>query len=148
MIDTLQPCDGQPFSEVIVMSAGGRPTYYSDETVRKAKEYLQDYQSYGDAVPSVAGLSIAIERSRSTLYEWAKDSDKKEFSDILEQINATQEKTALSKGLRGDFNSTIVKLLLGKHGYHDKVDQELTGKGGEPIQWNLVGVPSASSSNT
>lgn len=127
---------------------GGRPTYYSDETVRKAKEYLQDYQSYGDAVPSVAGLSIALERSRSTLYEWAKDADKKEFSDILEQINATQEKTALSKGLTGDFNSTIVKLLLGKHGYHDKVDQELTGKGGEPIQWNLVGVASAGRSNT
>lgn len=126
----------------------GRPTYYSDETVRQAKEYLQNYKDHGDAVPSVAGLSIFLQRSRSTLYEWAKDADKKEFSDILDQINATQEKVALSNGLTGDFNSTIVKLLLGKHGYHDKVDQELTGKGGEPIQWNLVGVASAGRSDT
>lgn len=126
----------------------GRPTYYSDETVRQAKEYLQNYKDHGDAVPSVAGLSIFLQRSRSTLYEWAKDADKKEFSDILDQINATQEKVALSNGLTGDFNSTIVKLLLGKHGYHEKVDQELTGKGGEPIQWNLVGVASAGRSDT
>lgn len=122
------------------MSAGGRPTYYSDETVRQTKEYLQNYKEHGDAVPSVAGLSIVLQRSRSTLYEWAKDADKKEFSDILDQINATQEKVALSNGLCGTFNATIVKLLLGKHGYHEKVDQELTGKGGGPVEWNLIPV--------
>jgi hypothetical protein len=119
-----------------------RPTYYSDETLRKATEYLENYVDHGDAIPSVAGLSIVIGRSRSTIYEWAKDADKQEFSDILERINATQEKTALSKGLTGDFNSAIVKLLLGKHGYHDKVDQELTGANREPLTvgWVLEGV--------
>ena len=30
-------------------------------------------------------------------------------------------------GLKGDFNSTITKLVLGKHGYHDKQDVGLTG---------------------
>lgn len=128
-----------------------RPTYYSDETVRQAKDYLARYSDYGDAVPSVAGLSIVLQRSRSTLYEWAKDPDKSEFSDILDQINATQEKTALSKGLTGDFNATIVKLLLGKHGYHEKVDQELTGANREPITvgWVLEGVkPNADQSTS
>lgn len=128
-----------------------RPTNYSDETVRKAKQYLSEYESYGDAIPSVAGLSIVLGRSRSILYDWAKDPEKQEFSDILADINATQEKVALSKGLTGDFNATIVKLLLGKHGYHDKVDQELTGKGGGPIQtnsWVLEGVPTDANKST
>lgn len=118
----------------------GRPSHYSDEIARKSRQYLQTYEELGDAVPSIAGLAIYLERSRSTLYEWSKQEDKKEFADILDTIVATQERVALSKGLKGDFNATIVKLLLGKHGYHEKVDQEVTGSGGGPVQWNLVGV--------
>ena len=33
----------------------------------------------------------------------------------------------LNKGIRGEFNSNITTLVLGKHGYHKKVDTELTG---------------------
>lgn len=99
--------------------AAGRPTHYSDEIARKAREYLSVYEELGHAVPSVAGLSIYIERARSTIYQWAAHEDNKEFADILEQINATQEQKALSSGLKGDFNATIVKLLLGKHGYNE-----------------------------
>jgi len=117
-----------------------RPSHYSDEIVRKASKYLEVYEELGDAVPSVAGLSLYMERARSTIYQWAADPEKKEFADILDTINATQEKVALSKGLKGDFNANLVKLLLGKHGYHDKVDQQVTGEGGGPVQWNLVGV--------
>lgn len=106
--------------------AGGRPTHYSDEIARKAKDYLQNYSDLGDAVPSVAGLALHLNRSRSTLYEWASQQDKPEFADILHDINATQEKVALSNGLKGDFNSQIVKLLLGKHGYSDKVETQST----------------------
>lgn len=117
-----------------------RPSHYSDEIVRKASKYLEVYEELGDAVPSVAGLSLYMERARSTIYQWAADPEKKEFADILDTINATQEKVALSKGLKGDFNANLVKLLLGKHGYHDKVDQQVTGEGGGPVVWNLVGV--------
>jgi hypothetical protein len=96
-----------------------RPTHYSDEIERKAKEYLSVYESLGHAVPSVAGLSIYIERARSTIYQWAAHPDNASFADILEQINANQEQKALSSGLTGEFNATIVKLLLGKHGYNE-----------------------------
>jgi hypothetical protein len=99
-----------------------RPTHYSDEIVRKAAQYLIDYEDLGHAVPSVSGLSIYLGRPRSTIYQWASEEGKEEFLDILEQINAHQENVALSKGLKGDFNATIVKLLLGKHGYSDKVE--------------------------
>ncbi len=104
----------------------GRPSHYSDEIVRQANQYLLTYEDEGHAIPSVAGLSLFLNRSRSTLYEWSKQDDKKEFSDILDKINATQENVALSKGLKGDFNSQIVKLLLGKHGYSDKVETQAT----------------------
>lgn len=106
--------------------AGGRPTHYSDDIARQAREYLNSYQDKGDAVPSVAGLSLHLNRARSTLYEWASQPDKVEFADILHDINATQEKVALSCGLKGEFNSQIVKLLLGKHGYSDKVETQST----------------------
>lgn len=119
--------------------AAGRPTHYSDEIARKSREYLNVYEELGHAVPSVAGLSLYIERARSTIYDWAKDPEK-EISDILDNINATQEEVAMTKGLKGDYNATLVKLLLGKHGYHEKVDQQVTGNGGGPVEWTLTGV--------
>lgn len=114
--------------------AAGRPTHYSDEIALKSREYLNVYEELGHAVPSVAGLSLYIERARSTIYQWAANDENKEFADILDNINATQEQVAMSKGLKGDYNATLVKLLLGKHGYHDKVDQELTGANGGAIK--------------
>jgi len=104
----------------------GRPSHYSDEICRKAREYLTVYSQLGHAVPSVAGLSIYLERSRTLLHDWAADSDKCEFKDILQQILAEQEQVALSNGLKGDYNATIVKLLLGKHGYSDKAETQTT----------------------
>ena len=104
----------------------GRPTDYNDEIISKAEEYLANYESYGDAVPSHSGLALVLNISRPTIYDWAKQPEKKEFSIILDKILMTQEKAALSKGLTGDWNAQIVKLLLGKHGYSDKVETQST----------------------
>lgn len=113
-------------TEVKAKHPGGRPTHYSDEIARQARIYLETYAELGDAVPSVAGLSLFLKRARSTMYEWASQPDKQEFSDILHDINATQERVALSQGLKGEYNSQIVKLLLGKHGYSDKAETQTT----------------------
>jgi len=113
--------------------AGGRPTDYSDEICCKSRQYLRSFEDYGDAIPSVAGLAVFLKVARSTIYEWAKDEEKQEFSDIIQEILATQEKILLSKGLSGDFNATITKVILGKHGYTDKVEQEVKGEGGGPV---------------
>jgi len=99
----------------------GRPSEYSQEIVDKAKHYIENYEEFGDAVPSVVGMCRAINRGKSTIYDWAKDDDK-EFSDILAQINELQELVTFNKSLTGEYNATIAKLLLGKHGYHDKQD--------------------------
>lgn len=129
-----------------------RPTHYSDEIVRRSKEYLDNYEAQGDVIPSVAGLAVFLGRSRTLLHDWAADDDKSEFKDILEQIGAKQEMVTLNNALAGNFNATIAKLLLGKHGYHEKVDNQLTGANNGAIQvqgWILEGVkPSDTSPST
>ena len=64
-----------------------------------------------------------LDITRATLYAWAKDEDKKVFSDILDNINKKQEQVLLKNGLNNKFNSNITKLVLGKHGYHDRPQQ-------------------------
>ena len=103
-----------------------RPTKYGQEIVTKAQHYLENYREYGHKIPSSAGLSLVLGLSRETLRLWSKDEDKKEFMGILEAINQKQECVLLDNGLDGTFNSTITKLVLGKHGYHDRAQQEGT----------------------
>lgn len=111
------------------MSAG-RPTDYDDEIIESTKEYLETYKEQGDVIPSVAGLAVHLQIARSTIYDWASQEEKKEFSDILNNILSTQERVLMNKGLTSEFNSNIVKLALGKHGYTDKSDFT---SGGKPI---------------
>lgn len=101
--------------------AGGRPTTYTEEVVNKARDYVENCP---DQVPLVVGLCQHIGRSKSTVYQWAKDDDKKEFSDILEAIEEIQEIKLIKGGLSGEFNSPIAKMMLAKHGYSDKVQQD------------------------
>lgn len=98
----------------------GRPSKLAD-SIEKAKEYLMGgYETVGDVVPSVAGLACYLGISRSTAQEYAKDNA--EFSGTLEAIKTLQENKLINKGLVGDFNPTITKLMLANHGYSDKAE--------------------------
>ena len=90
----------------------GRPSDYNEEVLETA---------------SVAGLAKVLGKHRDTLYGWAEDEAKSEFSYILSQIVSNQELVLLNKGLKGEFNSNICKLALGKHGYSEKKDLKTTG---------------------
>lgn len=105
----------------------GRPSKYNEETIPKTLEYLENFESMGDQIPSIAGLAVFLKVGRDTIHEWRKEEGKEDFSDIIENILGKQEQTLTNKGLTGDFTSTISKLILGKHGYHDKVDSEHSG---------------------
>jgi hypothetical protein len=98
----------------------GRPTKYSQEILDVALDYLENFEQYGDAVPSQIGLASELGIAISTLHKWKKEPEKEEFSYMLERIKARQEKILLTKGLSGEFNSNIVKLMLAKHGYSNK----------------------------
>lgn len=110
-------------------SLGGRPTDYSEEIVKKAKDYLANYEALGEAVPTVAGLALQLGVVKSTIYDWAKHKDKQEFSDTLDNIQQEQEKKLTSLGLTGKFNSVITKLMLSNHGYSDRQEIDHTTKG-------------------
>ena len=87
-------------------------------------------------LPSIAGLAVYLKISRDTVYEWSKLYP--DFSDILAEILAEQEKRLMEAGLKGDYNSNIAKLALGKHGYHDKVDTDVTTKGEKVKGFELI----------
>ena len=101
----------------------GRPTKYNQEILDKAQHYLDNFGEYGDIIPSIAGLALVLGLSRDTVYSWAKDENKREFSDIVEGISQKQECVLIDNGLTGKFNASITKLMLGKHGYHDRPQQ-------------------------
>ncbi|WP_276755626.1 terminase small subunit [Pseudoalteromonas marina] len=113
--------------------AGGRPTKYNEEALNTAEDYIVNFSDYGDAIPSVVGLAVALETHRDTIYAWAKEEGKEAFSDIVKRLSTNQERRLLNGGLDNSFNPTIAKLLLGKHGYSDKQETDITS-GGEKLQ--------------
>lgn len=115
----------------------GRPSKLF-ECLEPAMKYLQgDYTIDGGVIPTVAGLACYLGVSRSSVNKWAvEDKSEGGFSDIVEGILSMQEFKLVNGGLKGDYNPTIAKLLLSKHGYADKAEMahEHTGKDGAPVQ--------------
>lgn len=113
------------------MSAG-RPTDYTPEMLSKSTEYFDLWTSHvrdnpdAKSLPSIADLSLELGVARSSIYLWGEQHP--EFSDILEQILALQERQLTNKGLSGDYNPTITKLMLSKHGYRESSDVTTNGK--------------------
>ena len=102
----------------------GRPTIYNQEIMTKALDYMDRFDTeYGDEIPSVGGLAVALGVCRDTLYDWSRQDEKSEFSYMLKQLITRQRTVLLNNGLNGKFNSQITKLVLSKHGYHDRAQQ-------------------------
>ena len=108
----------------------GRPTKYNEELQEQANDYLFNW-SDRDAVPSRVGLCCYIGISKHTSFEWEKLYP--EFSATLAAVETLQEHTAMNKGITGEFNSTIVKLVLANHGYSDRQAVDHTSAG-QPMQ--------------
>lgn len=116
------------------MNVGGCPSKLDDELIAKAEEYIYDFRSNDDIVPSVAGLACYLEISRSSVYNYKSKSGR--FLDIVERVELLQEKMLINGGLVGDFNASIAKLMMTKHGYSDKQDVDHT-TGGKEIKSGL-----------
>ena len=105
----------------------GRPTKCTPELLAKTRHYIDNYESYGDLVPSIAGLSVEVGVRRETLHAWNGQEGKEEITNMLAEMLSVQERKLLSGGLGGDMNSNITKLMLCKHGYSDKQETNFTG---------------------
>jgi len=110
---------------------GGRPKELNDAILKKAEEYVNGAYATDELVPTIVGLALYIDKRRQTIYEWAKENPK--FSDIVGKVLEKQERGLLKGGLMGDYNASISKLMLTKHGYSDKVESEISGPGGGPL---------------
>lgn len=127
---------------------GGRPTLYSEQMLIEAQKYIdncedeevsivsiqgENYTKYETRfkvkLPSLEGLALHLQITRSTLYQWKERH--KEFSDIIETLLQKQAEKLLNNGLAGSYNSTISKVILTKHGYTDKqeIDQKTEHSG-------------------
>ena len=118
----------------------GRPTKYNNDILAKAKAYVDGgYAACNDAIPQMAGLAIELDISRETIYAWSDDPEKREFSDIVAKCLRAQERKLLNGSLTGDLNPTIAKLILTKHGYSERVQNEHTGENGGVIktEWTV-----------
>lgn len=123
----------------------GRPTQWSEEIEDSARDYINGgWNLKGEPAPSVVGLAIHINIAKSTVYAWAQEG-RGTFSDIVSHCNDMQHLELTKKGLQGEINSTITKLMLSKHGYSENTKTELTGADGGAIKtdnaWtiNVVG---------
>lgn len=120
--------------------AGGRPTDYDQSVLDIAEDYIKNHKdTYGDIIPSVAGLACAIGVAKSTVYLW-RDLHP-EFSDSLNRLLTDQERQSVNGGISGLFNPTITKLVLANHGYSDSatVTQTTTHKVDESLAEKLTG---------
>ena len=129
------------------MATTGRPSSYKPEYVDKADEYLlscqdEDYRlvktdganstTYENKIkvnlPSIEGFSAFINHSVKSLYNWADENPL--FLQALEKIKREQKEILIKKGLSGDYNPTIAKLVLSSnHGMSEKSEVDHTTKG-------------------
>lgn len=109
----------------------GRPTKYCPELLDAAQEYLNIYEDLDQVIPTIEGLSLYLDISRDTLYNWCDDENKKEFSYTVRRLIKIQKQVLLNKGLEGKFNAKITQLLLGaNHSVIEKSSQEISGPNG------------------
>ena len=98
--------------------AGGRPTKYNATIQKKAEEYIKNLPE-DEVVHTVEGLADHIDVARSTVYKWRDEIE--EFSDTLEIILRKQAKTLINRGLTGEFNAPMTKMLMNvNHGYRER----------------------------
>jgi len=110
--------------------AGGRPTKYTPELLKKAHEYVNNWEISGRKIPSIVSLALHCGIAKSMVYEWIKDDDKQEFSDIVARVEAKQEEILIDNGLDRTFDASLSKMMLSKHGYSDKQEIDMSSSDG------------------
>lgn len=131
--------DEQPEEVDRVYGNLGRPSKYSPAIIKKTYEYINgakdkfyNYQKgFGNTdtyerrvmanLPTLEGLALHLNVHRDTVHAWSKKYPA--FSDALETLMAVQHERLLNRGLSGDYNPVIAKLVLSaNHGMKDRVD--------------------------
>lgn len=108
---------------------GGRPLAY--KTADELKTAIDLYFAT-DERPTLAGLALALDISRSTLYLY---DDKEQFSDIIKKARERVEARYEAR-LIYDNQPTGVIFALKNMGWKDKTEQDLNLQGQLGVVWN------------
>lgn len=113
----------------------GKPTKLTAEVVAKGHEYLQVWALLGvELIPTAPGLALHVGVSSRSCYSWESEPDKsplhEQWFEVMRQMRDQQHQLLLAGGLGGKFNSNIAKLVLTKHGYHDRVQTDVNNPDG------------------
>lgn len=108
---------------------GGRPPKF--ESVEALQDAIKEYFSQQEETPSITGLALFLGfESRQSMYDYENKS--KEYSYTIKrarlQIENHYEEALLSKSVTGAI------FALKNFGWRDKVEQEISGKDGQPIE--------------
>jgi len=115
----------------------GFATKYNSDTLLNADHYVNGgYIDLGQCLPTSAGLARHLKCCRMSLYLWAKKYA--EFNEVIESLNCEQEMLLVNGGLSNKYNANITKLMLSQHGYHSKVDSDVTSAGAPITQIQIV----------
>jgi hypothetical protein len=129
------------------LRGAGRPSKFCQEMLDKCYKYLSDYKELGDAVPSMVGLAKFVGVGRSTIYNWGQAAPEgwgiEEVADIITMVSEYQELDLINGGLKSEMNPAIVKMLLTRHGYADKVETDVTSAGQQLNTWTIQPVTTA-----
>lgn len=130
------------------MAKRGRPSEYDSELISKVDAYLltcvDEYKTivvgnetvkrFEVKLPMIEDFALENNIPISTLYDWEKVHP--DFSVALDKIRAAQKRVLLNKGISGEYNSTIGKLILSaNHGMKERSDMTSDDK---PIQSNTI----------
>lgn len=68
-------------------------------------------------LPTLEGLALDLHVHKDTIQEWKKKHQG--FAVLISELLDKQGKRLIEMGLSGDYNPTITKVLLTKHGYRE-----------------------------
>lgn len=124
-----------------------RPAKLTPELLIQAAEYVEHFseEPFNDVIPMAEGMALHVGVARETLHAWSRGEVPEgcehlgdQFSHIFDRMMGKQAKTIINGSLNNVYNSTISKLMLTKHGYSDKTQQELTGANGGELTVQIV----------
>ena len=102
----------------------GRPPEYKEKYIDVVDEYLEQEKG----LPKLESLALYIGVVKKTLNNWGEKNPK--FLLALEKVKLFSKVDLIDKGLTGEYNSAIVKLILSaNHGMSETNKVDHTSKG-------------------
>lgn len=87
------------------------------------------------ACPSVEGLAAYLDTTKANVERWRRDNPF--FNELVEKVLNAQAVRLINGGLSGQYNPSIAKVMLSRHGYIEKGEVDFSS-GGKPLPIPLL----------